>query len=83
MTDQSPKTIAGPPLSGAPGSVWVVTWYAMDGQDSGVHGLFESESDARKEAEAMTRIPRRSVYKASQWTVTPNAAGERPATTPK
>lgn len=79
VTDINPN----PPSREAAGSVWVVTWHAMDGQASGVHGVFEGEAKARKEAEAMTKSPRRSVYRASQWNVTPNVAGERPATTPK
>jgi hypothetical protein len=58
------------------GSVWIVSWHAMDGQASGVHGVFEAESHARKEVEAMTRSPWRSVYKASQWSVTPNEGGQ-------
>jgi hypothetical protein len=76
MTTKNAKNTekpASPPLPAPPGSVWIVTWHDQNGQPSGIHGVFAAERAARKCAETMNRASQGAVYRATQWTVTPNA----------
>ena len=74
MTDQSPKTPAGPPLSGAPGSErWTSNAVWPDGETS------TDEHDTEEQARAVCRILRRDgmgglreIFPKKTWVVAPN-----------
>lgn len=64
-------------LEQAASLVWLVMWYSCNDERAGVHGIFESEDDARVAAERMQHSSPLTVYKISQWMVVPSDRGQR------